>query len=227
MKVILKADDFRSSRNWERFINYLDKYGIKTSIGIIGGGYDVGSVLKLYKNGHELFNHGFSHAKNEFKRSYDLQKKSLIHTQSKLRSNGIVLQTFGAPCNDFNETTIKVVNDVEDIKVWLFGISDIYCLLYNREFKNKYSKKLVLENKIVPLIPHSHNILEHPTHNPDYDWFIKRMEELNDEEYLLIQLHPLSWNDKRFDIFKRSIDYMLNKNCEFLTPMEYYKFKEV
>lgn len=219
--IILKADDLRFdnsniiSPRWQTFIDYIEDSKIKASIGIIGNSLEQGNneYFSLIKTVHnkgyiEFWNHGYSHYSNddsenpvwEFRNTpYKQQYEHLLKTQELAKTKiGLTLHTFGAPFNKVDENTVKAIEDINDIKVWLFG--------------NTSSTKLVLKR---------YCDIEYPTHNPDYQKFLNNYD--SGIEYLLLQIHPNSWDNGRFNQFKQIIEFLIQEGATFITPFEYYK----
>lgn len=221
--IILKADDlvfdksYIISQNWKRFISYIKTKRIKSSIGIIGNSLKKRNskyfslIKNLNKSGYfEIWNHGYNHFLNDTKRdgkiysefsntSYKFQKKYLLKTQNLAKKKlGITLHTFGAPGNAIDENTLQVIDEVDDIKVWLIG--DIS------------STKLILSD---------HCWIERPIHNPNYQRFLNCYNPKL--EYLLLQIHPHSWDEGRFEQLKKIIEYLIQEGVTFILPYEYYE----
>ena len=221
--IMLKADDvvfdtvnIISSR-WRLFIDYIESKNIKASLGIIGNSLEKGndsyySYLKfLSESGRfELWNHGYTHILNgvdkngmkyeEFlKTPIEYQKEHLLKTQSlALEKLNIVLHTFGAPGNAIDTTTTKAIDAFGEIKVWYFGLSN--------------SDKLVLNRSVE---------IEYPTGNPDFTKF--QLYYNPSKSYIVLQIHPNNWDDKKFSEFKKAIDFLIQKGVTFINPYEYYQ----
>jgi hypothetical protein len=221
--IILKADDmaFDSvniiSSRWRLFVDYIKSKNIIASLGIIGNSLEKGndsyySYLKsLADSGRfELWNHGYTHILNgvdkngmkyeEFlKTSIEYQKEHLLKTQSlALEKLNIILHTFGAPGNAIDTTTTKAVDAFGEIKVWFFGLSN--------------SDKFVLDRSIE---------IEYPTGNPDFNKFQLYYNPL--KTYIVLQIHPNNWDEKKFSEFEKSIDFLIQKGVTFINPYEYYQ----
>ena len=122
----------------------------------------------------------------------------MLKTQNLAKEKlGITLHTFGAPGNKIDENTVKVIDELDDIKVWYYGL--------------KESSKMVLNRTV--------NI-ESPTGNPNYQKFINNYKPQNN--YLALQIHPNRWDDTKFDEFKKIIDYLIGEGFTFIKPYEYY-----
>ena len=221
--IILKADDlmfdksYIISQNWKRFIRYIIRKRIKSSIGIVGNSLKrrrskyFSLIKNLNQSGYfEIWNHGYNHMLNVAKRdgkiysefsntSYKFQKKHLLRTQNLAKKKlGITLRTFGAPGNAIDENTSQVIDEVDDIKVWLIG--DIS------------STKLILID---------YCWIERPIHNPNYQGFLNCYNPKL--EYLLLQIHPGNWDDGRIEQFKKIIEYLIQADVTFILPYEYYE----
>ncbi len=219
--VILKADDLYSiSDRMKKFAGYIRSKKIKASLGLIGNSLEKVDLLyfsfveDLYLSGFfEIWNHGYSHLLNGKNRngetfhefwhsSFAYQKEHLLKTQSLAKERlNIVLHTFGAPGNKIDGNTVKVIDNTDDIKVWLFGLDE--------------SSKMVL--------PRFADI-EIPVHNPNYKNFLNNYNP--DKELLVFQLHPNSWDSSRINEFKRIIGYLIKLKVTFLNPYEYYLLRQ-
>lgn len=208
---------FRSKSRWKKFTDFVVEKEIKASLGLIGNFLENNNIgfisytKKLLQTGFfEIFNHGYDHKRIildqetgvescEFKNTqYEYQKSHILKTQelvkNKLKLN---IHTFGAPENAIDDTTNRVISEINNIKVWYFGLNN--------------SDKLTL--------PRVSNI-EFPFFHPNY---LKFKANYNcDKPYLVLQIHPTSWNKKRFDEFKKIIEYLIAMDVTFINPYEYY-----
>lgn len=221
--IFLKADDVRFnpiniiSEQWQSFINYIKSKNIKASLGLIGDSLEKGndayySYLKdlVEKGNFEIWNHGYNHILNginvdgeiyhEFwNTSLEYQKEHLLMTQNLAQENlGITLHTFGAPGNAIEDMTLVAIEEVDDIKVWFFGLE---------EFTNLNLQRLAE--------------IEFPTHNPDFQQFINNYDA--QKAYLTLQIHPNTWDGDRFSEFKNIIDFLILHEVTFINPYEYYQ----
>ena len=219
--VILKADDLVQdekviSKKWQNFINYSIEKKIRTSIGIVGTSLESNNY-KYYKyikdflkvGLFEIFNHGYYHLVNgdkngysEFRNtSYDFQKFSLKRTQDLCQEYlNFRPAAFAAPGNAIDETTLQIINESEDIKIWFFG--------------NPNTSKMNLKRNID---------FEYPYGNPQLDEFFNKYK--SDEEVITIQIHPNMWDDEKFQKYILLIDFLQSQNVTFITPSEYYFLK--
>jgi len=220
--IILKADDLIYddktiiSNNWTRFFHFVVLEKIKASAGIICNSLQTddaryfGLLQYLDKTGYiELWNHGYDHILDalhtdgtmydEFQNSsLEFQKEQLRKAQTLAEEKlNITLQTFGAPGNAIDSTTIQALEAFDEIKVWFFGLNG--------------SSKLVLGRSID---------MEYPAGKPDYDSFLKNYDP--SEEYLVFQIHPNQWDEGQFETFKQIIEFLKNQRSTFILPYEYY-----
>ena len=223
--VMLKADDlmFHDSVNvffaeWDRYLDYIRSKKIKSSVGIIVNSLAKGNekyadkVKKLVtEDDIELWNHGFTHQMNGtnekgtfhefFNTPVAFQIEQLRKSQQLVKEKlGITMHTFGAPGNQIDSGTVIAMETFPEIKVWLYGA--------------KAFSKLVLKNN-------PGGTVEYPVHNPDFEKFREHYDP--SQAYLVLQYHPLSWDEKRFAAFQQIIDFLLEKDVRFMTPYDYYQ----
>jgi peptidoglycan/xylan/chitin deacetylase (PgdA/CDA1 family) len=222
--IILKADDLVSDHElifplrWVKFIDFLEKKDIKGSIGIIGSSLQYGNQNYFnkireyhFKGNIEFWNHGYDHLINainsngekyhEFKNSsLAFQKEQLHKTQILAKNNlGFSFKTFGAPANAIDGNTLLAIEADSTLKVWFFG--------------NPATSRLNLSRNSVCEI-------EYPVHNPDYEKFKKHYDPFTN--LLVLQIHPNSWDEVRFDEFYQIIDFIIDHGVTFINPYEYY-----
>lgn len=134
-QVILKLDDLT---NYSFAVKKMDHFirwnNICVSWGLVGRSLEEPSkeyIQFLKKNKtdkhYHFFNHGYLHLwqkKYEFNGpSVEEQYDYLIKTQkiAKEKAN-IILNCFGAPCNQVSEFTAKALDKIAEIKYWYFGL---------------------------------------------------------------------------------------------------------
>lgn len=230
--VILKLDDLTAKYpskdcptgpGWKRLVDTLEKKKIKASFGIILNSLEDDNtayfdwIKELNGKGIvEFWNHGVTHSEKkengekiqEFKNSSLEEQKSTIEKGQKLAKAklGFDLAAISTPFNSFNDNTEKALEDFPEIKVWFFGPA-----------KPKFSKKLILERVVD---------LESSVGNPDFEKFKESYEsKARDKEYIVLQGHPRSWDDKKYENFEKVVDYLLEKKCVFMSPSEYLASK--
>lgn len=222
--IIIKADDMRNvNSRWERFVNLIESQQIKASIGIICISLDSDDqeyfdwIKSVNGRGFiEFWNHGLIHQSwesdgityREFQgTSYEYQR-SHIETAQELAEDklSLTLMTFGAPFNATDGNTAIVLEENPDIKIWLFGPSDMHLnnmMILNRSEVNlEYSGS---ERKV-----------------PDFEKFKADYERNLDLDYIVLQGHPKAWDEHNFEEFESILNYLKGKGSIFMTPFEYF-----
>ena len=113
-----------------------------------------------------------------------------------------IFRSFGAPCNQIDETTLSLINENEEIKVWLYG----------NPMTNKLNLPVGLTN------------IEFPTHIPVYQKFSENYN--SNEKVSTLQFHPDSWDNPKFIEFTKIIEFLETENATFLKPFEYYQYNQ-
>lgn len=220
--IILKADDIRYDAEhilpprWQTFIDYIETHHIQAGLGLIGNSLEgdhpryFTRLNELHNSSHfEIWHHGYDHVlkgtnkRGEiyhefFNTSFDHQLEHLQKTQTLAKEKAnITLRTFGAPGNGIDETTCDALSHLTDIKVWLYGDPD----------GHQFNLKRTIN-------------LEYPTHNPDFASFQEHYK--SDLPCLVLQMHPNSWDDQRFEQFDKIMQFLLHQNTTFVLPYDYY-----
>jgi peptidoglycan/xylan/chitin deacetylase (PgdA/CDA1 family) len=221
MKIILKADDLAGypgknkiiPKRWQRFVDLIEKYKIKATIGIIGNSLlfnDEGYfewVKKYDKLGFiEFWNHGFLHRQfsfdnenyQEFKETTIEYQLQLIEYTNKLAKEklNIEFKTFGAPYNAIDENTSKALNKT-NLTHWFFGLDSF--------------KGINLSNRLD---------IEYPVHIINENYFKDSFKKVK-KDYFVLQVHPNNWNENSFIEFENVIQFLLEQNCKFILAKEY------
>jgi len=224
--IILKADDLRYSAQtilpdaWKRFLDYIVDQGICAGLGIVGESLATederyfSAVRELDETGSfEIWNHGYNHHLQrvnadggtycEFQNTpYEYQMEHLGATQALARDRlGLTLRCFGTPGNKCDANTRRAVENTPDIEVWLYGDPSSSTAVLRR-FAN----------------------IEFPAHEPDYRKFVGNHDP--ERDYLLLQGHPNSWDDPRFEQFHRVVQYLKERDCTFVTPHSYHRLRD-
>lgn len=224
--VILKLDDLWYEDGlvhpgWLQVMDFLHKEGVVGTIGIVGNSIEKGNpdyfdwIKERAEEGVEFWNHGYCHCKpvveeeerREF-RGTDIafQQEQLTKTQRLAKEKlGLTLRSFGAPYNATDEATAKVLDNIPDLKVWMYKETSAPT--------EKFQLKRIKEVNI-----------EYPVHVPDFQKFKEGYEKNADEELLTIQGHPRSWvkEAERFEAFKQIVLFLKSKKARFITPYKYY-----
>lgn len=213
-KIIFKMDDLNSYSNAIiKLDKIIDKENIKVSWGIIGNSLEMPSkeFLKFIidrKNDkrYHFFNHGYYHyvqTEFEFKdTSCDRQKEIIMMTQNIVNEKtGIILDTFGAPCNKIDFNTTNALNEQNDIKYWYYG---------NEEYKGINFIRQINIEKTAGCV--------------DFLSFKKQWEACDNKvDVIVLQAHPNLWNKTDFVQFELIIQFLKYNNCKFISPNEINK----
>ncbi|UOB17804.1 cellulose binding domain-containing protein [Abyssalbus ytuae] len=224
--IILKMDDLRSNSNntynanWQRFVDSIRVYNVKAALGLIAK--DLVSASQSFKDSlskwhneahFEIWHHGWDHKKNNYPPDndnigefsgtpYDYQKQhfedAMLYAKNEL---GIIMRSFGAPYNQTDDTFLSVIEENDDIKVWMYPTSTSYSGL--------------------ALLRGANNQLESSTGVVSYESFLNAYNS-STADYLVLQAHPGYWNDSSFEQFDQVITFLKNNNVVFVLPYEYY-----
>lgn len=218
-KIILKLDDLQANKGFCPCIptlDYLLHAQVKAGFGAVAERFDSTSleVLKVYlnatnKNGEKLFeiwHHGLDHSKSEFKATpYAFQKEHFEKAdQLILKFLGIQMHSFGSPYNASDSTTNQVIKENPAYHVVMYA-----SLVPGAKGQIKY-----LNNRV--------NI-EKGTGNPQFDYFVENFNKNIDkyQDYMILQAHPNGWSAEKLDQFKKIVQFLLSRGCEFVLPYEY------
>jgi peptidoglycan/xylan/chitin deacetylase (PgdA/CDA1 family) len=223
--IILKADDLvfdgskTVSNRWSDFFSFVKTKNIKAGVGLIGDSLRKGNknyhdlIKTLHTSEHfEIWNHGYSHVigtlhgspMDEFRNSsFESQLEQLRKTQNDAKKYaGITLRAFGAPGNAVDVNTVRALNELDEIKVWFFGLEG--------------SNKLILDRCLE---------IEFVAGSPDYNKFYSYYPSRYHKEYLVLNIHPNAWDSEKFSEFKKIVDYLIEQEVTFITPQEYYEIR--
>ena len=223
--LILKFDDLREpTDSWDAVIGICKKYNIKASMGVIGNYLDGENeeLFKWIKSWHnagifELWNHGYTHAKYKegfefLGRTEEDQYLSLEKTQILAKEKlGITISTFGAPWNKTDGNTIKALNRIPEIKVWLHGdkrCKSKICLRRSRIFCEYRTDK----NEIAV----------------DFERFKTKYEEaVTHEKYSVVQFHPRVWDRLSIERFENIAKFLIKEQgVKFMLPKHFFFLKD-
>ncbi|MDR1283173.1 MAG: DUF2334 domain-containing protein [Opitutaceae bacterium] len=226
--IVLKLDDMRARDGkvpaaWQRVVDFAVDRKIKISIGIICNSLAadnpdyIAGLKKIAATGLvEYWHHGYTHGGRkdadggritEFSRSsYENQRDSLLRgmrlAQEKI---GITFVAFGAPFNATDATTARVLSEIPEIRVWLYGNA--------RDTGGKF-----VARRVGPV-----NI-ENPVHKPNLAALVKgfgaAMRQEPGPRYFVLQGHAGGWDDDKFAEFVRIVDYLTGQGCRFVFPSD-------
>ena len=218
--AIIKADDLtKPTENWDRFIEVSSELQVKVSIGIICDSLqeDVNGYFNwlrtLQAGGSvEFWNHGWDHKRwgpegeriSEFQGSgYPYQKKHLDDSQAIMKQVlGVTTVAFATPWNDFDEDTGRVINEREDIRLFIGHYRG-----------NLDSAKLLVRMRL--------RVELDGTGKPSLEKFVTLYEGLEDKDAVVaLQFHPNAFEEHHFSEYEKIITFMREKGWTFMTPRE-------
>lgn len=216
-KIVIKADDLiKYDRNVKRFNNIIKKENIKANWGIVANSLEnadedyINFIKNSDKDRFGFFNHGYTHSMKvtpqdkivcEFGgKTMQEQLRYLKDAQKLVKDKtGLALNAFGAPCNQINLETKKALEQIDDIKIWYFGM----------DAKDKIILKRYSE-------------IEISVGKPSYQYFIKKTakylldENSNKALVITYQIHPNNWNTKDRREFRKIVKFLKNSGASFI-----------
>lgn len=216
-KIVIKADDLiKYDKNVKRFNNIIKKENIKANWGIVANSLEnadedyIDFIKNSDKDRFGFFNHGYTHSMKvtpqdkivcEFGgKTMQEQLRYLKDAQKLVKDKtGLALNAFGAPCNQINLETKKALEQIDDIKIWYFGM----------DAKDKIILKRYSE-------------IEISVGKPSYQYFIKKTakylldENSNKALVITYQIHPNSWNTKDRREFRKIVKFLKNSGASFI-----------
>lgn len=218
--IILRLDDLQSKTTggFEWVLNAALEKEVKVAFGVIGDNLEDGTCNQRFIDfmkytdslGMEIWHHGYIHTNTEYKgSSYEKQLESFKRTYELMEQKcGISMHTFGPPYNVSDDTTIKMITEnFPNINVFL-SVTD----------SNNIAEQTKLNNRI---------IIESETGTVDYSKFESSYASAvaKNHEYSVILGHPAQWNETSRQYFLDIIDFLKAQDCVFMTPYEYYCYK--
>jgi peptidoglycan/xylan/chitin deacetylase (PgdA/CDA1 family) len=223
--IILKADDLGvATPRWEQYLGFLRDAGLSGTVGVVWSQLQqpdpawVQYLLELEAAGLcEFFHHGWDHASGEnldgtapgtamweFRGTgYAYQRQHLRAGLAVADSLGFRVTAFGAPFNKTDQTTAQVLDEVPAIRSVFFDPSG-----GNRI---RFSRVVDIENG---------------TGKPDLAFFEPQYRAHQEEEYLVLQVHPNAIEEVRFPEFERIIALLKAEGRTFITAEEYRRLDE-
>jgi peptidoglycan/xylan/chitin deacetylase (PgdA/CDA1 family) len=226
LRVVLKLDDTwpvdgKLSERWLRVDAFCGERGIPYTVGVICKTLEgdnpefIASLRTIAASGRaEFWHHGYDHKQWEedgrkvweFKGSgYAHQLEHLQRAQALAKEKlGVTLTTFGAPYNATDADTVKALDQMPDITVWMFAPRDVQ--------STKFTTPQISAVNI-----------EHPTHKPNFEQFKAGYAEHKTDPYLVMQGHPMSWDAAAFAEFVRIVDFLQAEGVTFVFPRDLVK----
>jgi peptidoglycan/xylan/chitin deacetylase (PgdA/CDA1 family) len=228
-QIIIKADDVGNrgaqlEPAWQRFVDLIEAKDIQASIGLVTDSLEADNeaFLAWIRDQHdsgliEFWHHGYDHSRErgvskttwwEFRNTdYEKQKfhfeRGMELGKEKL---GITFRTFGSPYNANDATTVKVLEENPDLRIWLYP-------------PNIPSSKLPLK-RIGAL-----NI-ERPVGVINFEPFASNYPDHTDEDVLVLQCHPGNWDENSWSEFEKIVDFLKVQGATFTTPTAYFGIEQ-
>jgi hypothetical protein len=225
-KVIIKLDDFGvlKNNNAARVLDTLIARNIKVSIGVIPKNFSdsarheyakyINATNSKNEKLVEIWYHGYDHSRSnppnnnvEFGGTpYEFQKGHFkLGDKIVKKALGVKMRTFGAPFNNSDSSTVKIIKKNKAYKVFL-------CRRGEEGFKDGV---LYLSNQVG---------MESGTGIVNFAFFSSRYQPLKDKykDYILLEGHPNGWDAPRLSEFLKIIELLALENVEFVLPYEYY-----
>jgi len=225
-QIIIKADDVGTrgpiiQPSWQRFVDYIEANDMKASIGIVTDSLQNGHeayyqwIRDLHDSGRiEFWHHGYDHSHErgvgkptwwEFKNTdYAAQKhhfeRGMELAEEKL---GITFRTFGSPYNASDATTVKVLEENPNMRIWLYPPN----ITGSSKLKLPRIGGVNIEQRtgVIKFAPFAAN---YPAHA--------------DEDVLVLQCHPAGWDEASWSEFEQIVDYLKAAGATFTTPTTYF-----
>lgn len=205
---------------WQRVVDFAKEMNVPISIGVMGKTLSNGGqaftnwIIDQQKLGNiEFWNHGLIHKRHvengqmisEFNNStLEKQIEYLNNSQVLAKEKlGFEFTTFGAPYNQTDSNTIKALEHFPEIKNWYYP---------HPQAVNKTHKQCFMRI-------HTLNI-EYPVHKPSFYYLWNNLYFHRHNNTIVLQGHPLSWDDKRFTEFKYIVRYLKGQGFQFATPSQ-------
>ncbi len=223
-KVILKLDDIGANKNTCKALpvmEYLLQRGVKASYGVIANRLDstAGRLLYRYINARdaqgnamvEIWHHGLDHSRNEtafeFKSAPYAEQHLHFDSADRLVKKylGVQMHTFGAPYNATDSVCLRVVSENPQYQ----GI------FFSRAAMPPGAALTRLNNQVG---------MEKTTGKPDAAYFIEQYEKHPEyrSSYLVLQGHPPYWDEASLAEFKKILDFLDARQCDYVLPAELY-----
>ena len=153
----------------------------------------------------EFWHHGYDHKRPEFGgASYEHQKRHFELADSLGKAMlGVELITFGAPFNQVDSLTARVIQENGNYRYVFFANERLF----------QGADVCVLNNRIN---------MEDGTGKVDYKYFLKNYKAGGavEKPYIVLQGHPNQWDEQRIKEFVQIIEFLQKEGCEFVLPSQ-------
>ena len=165
-KISLMINVYWGTEYLDDMLEILDRYNVKTTF-FVGGTWAVKEsemLEKIYNNGHEIGNHGYSH-KDQDKLSKEDNKKEILTTHNIVKDIiDVDMNLFAPPSGAYSKTTVSVANELgyqtimwtRDTIDWRDKDSN---LIYSRAVKNAKGGDLILMHPTLKTLEALENII--------------------------------------------------------------------
>ena len=223
--VLLKIDDVHYGEGenpvpprWDRLVSYIAENNLHANLGIIGFSLDADRpdyfawLRKVAEiDGVEFWNHGYRNRmgmeeEGEFEQDFDTQYRALHRTDSLATAKaGLHLRAWGPHWTNLNEYTDSALSTLESLELVF-------------EHPNSHPQIKKYKGAVLPF-----NLeMEYPYHNPDYAKFlVNYLGRYRNVPVFYLQGHANSWDDSRWEEFKKVVGRLRTDGVRFLTISEY------
>lgn len=218
--IILRLDDLQSKTTgaFEWVLNTALEKNVKVSFGVIGDNLEDSACNQRFIDfmkytdslGMEIWHHGYIHTNTEYKgSSYEKQLESFKRTYELMEQKcGISMHTFGPPYNVSDNTTIKMITEnFPGINVFM-SVTDSD----NLASQTKLNDRIIIESTT--------GIIDYEKFETSYESAVAKNRKCS-----VILGHPAQWNETSRQYFLDIIDFLKARDCVFMTPYEYYCYK--
>jgi hypothetical protein len=229
-QIILKADDLGHlsatiEPRWQQFVDYIEANDMKAAIGIVtdsleSAGTDYYNWIRaLHDSGTiEFWHHGYDHSRDpaqtpawwEFKHTDYAWQKSHFEQGMDLAEEklGIIFRTFGAPYNQTDLTTVQVLKENPNLRIWLYPQT------------TAGSTKLIMPRISAVNIEQATGVVVYAPFAANYPTY-------SGEDVLVLQCHPSQWDDNSWLEFIQIVDYLKADGATFTTPTAYHGIEDI
>lgn len=165
-KISLMINVYWGTEYLDGMLEILDKYDVKTTF-FVGGTWAIKEsdmLTKIYEQGHEIGNHGYSH-KDQDKLSREDNKKEILTTHKYVKELlDVDMNLFAPPSGAYSKTTVEVADELgyqtimwtRDTIDWRDKDAN---LIFNRAIKDAKGGDLILMHPTAKTLEALENII--------------------------------------------------------------------